>query len=368
VTERDSMLDRPVRRGVAEIAIALLDAARAASTRLDDPDDAEALHDFRVALRRLRSLLRGFRPELERAISKKLLRRLRDVTQSTNTTRDAEVQLLWINEHRAELGKRPGPGVPWLLARLEERRDRGYAKARADAAQQFRRVDRRLRRPLNSAILDPRPGEQSLALAAAHLIRELVTELEQEVAAARSPRDDDAIHSARIAGKRLRYLLEPLSAEAEQLGPVIKQLRGLQDLLGELHDLQVLVVDLGDAVAEAAAERARRLHKAAVRRTAEPKPTAGPRPASAGLLAIARLARRVQDELFHRLESEWGAGQLAALTGELNTFAQALAARAAPPPSLPAPPPARSQPRPRRVPRPSRRARATPVVPSPEGS
>ncbi|HUL04257.1 MAG TPA: CHAD domain-containing protein [Gemmatimonadales bacterium] len=346
MTERASLLDQPVHRAVADLCVNLLDAARAASGRLIDAEDAEALHDFRVALRRLRTLLRGFRPELGRAISKKVLRRVRDVTQSTSATRDAEVQLAWIGEHRAALGKRPGPGVPWLIARLEESRDHGYEKARGEAVQQFRRLDRRLRRVLNAIRLDSRPEAPTLATAAAQLVRQEITELEQEVAAAHSPRDQEAIHSARIAGKRLRYLLEPLLAEADQLGPVIKQLRQLQNLLGEMHDVQVLLVDLGDAGAEAAAERARRLHQVAVRHAAPraPKSDAGPRPASAGLLALARLARRVQDELFQRLESEWGAGQLASLTGEVSRFAEALAARAV----VPAPP--SSPPRARRAP------------------
>jgi CHAD domain-containing protein len=363
VTERVSLLDQPVRHAVAGICISLLDAARTASGRLDEPEDTEALHDFRVALRRLRSLLRGFRDELGGTISKKVLRRVRDVAQSTSATRDAEVQLAWIAGHRAALGKRPGPGVPWLVARLEERRDRGYEKTRGEAAQQFRRLDRRLRRILNAVLLDARAQGPTLAVAMTHLIREETTELEQEVAAAHSPRDEEAIHSARIAGKRLRYLLEPLAAESEELAPVIKQLRQLQDLLGEMHDLQVLLIDLGDAVAEAAAERARRQHQAAVGAARGHRNTShGPRPASAGLLALARDARRAQDDLFQRLGSEWAAGQLASLIGTLHAFAQTLAGRAAPPP-----PPALPRARPRPAPRSTRRTRVAGRIPQAEG-
>src|SRR5207245_9246969 len=65
------LLARPAPAAAALVGLTLLDEARAACGRLDAPDDSEALHDFRVALRRLRTLLRSFRPELGRAVAKK---------------------------------------------------------------------------------------------------------------------------------------------------------------------------------------------------------------------------------------------------------------------------------------------------------
>src|SRR5437763_14449276 len=119
--------------------------------------------------------------------------------------------------------------------------------------------------------------------------------------------------------------------------PMLESLKQLQTLLGELHDLHVLGAALGVAVAEAAAERARRLHAVALRGSPSP-PRArgrrpGPRPASAGLLALARLGGRTQDELFGRLEAEWFAGSLARLTHDARAFADDLAASSVPPPT-----------------------------------
>src|ERR1051325_8498431 len=93
------LLARPAGNAAALIGLTLLEGARAALGRLADPDDTEALHDFRVALRRLRSTLRGFRPELGDAVPKKLQRRLRDLARTTGAGRDAEVQLAWIRDH-----------------------------------------------------------------------------------------------------------------------------------------------------------------------------------------------------------------------------------------------------------------------------
>jgi len=79
-----ALLARPVPAAVALIAVARLDEARAASARLDGREDPEALHDFRVALRRLRTLLRAYRQEAGDVTPKKLQRRLRDLTRDTS--------------------------------------------------------------------------------------------------------------------------------------------------------------------------------------------------------------------------------------------------------------------------------------------
>ncbi|HYU36006.1 MAG TPA: CHAD domain-containing protein, partial [Thermoanaerobaculia bacterium] len=55
------LLARPPDEGAHLLALTLLDQAAAAFPRLEDPADSEALHDFRVALRRLRSCLRAYR-------------------------------------------------------------------------------------------------------------------------------------------------------------------------------------------------------------------------------------------------------------------------------------------------------------------
>ncbi|MCU0627085.1 MAG: CHAD domain-containing protein, partial [Gemmatimonadaceae bacterium] len=57
--DASSLLVMPARRAPRAIALALVDDADAAMQRLVAGTDPEALHDFRVALRRLRSLLRA---------------------------------------------------------------------------------------------------------------------------------------------------------------------------------------------------------------------------------------------------------------------------------------------------------------------
>src|SRR5919205_1701354 len=92
----DRLLDRHPKEAARVIALEFLAQASAARERLDDPSDAEALHDFRVAIRRLRSTIRAFRRELDESVGGKARRRLRRLAQATNGGRDAEVQIEWV--------------------------------------------------------------------------------------------------------------------------------------------------------------------------------------------------------------------------------------------------------------------------------
>jgi CHAD domain-containing protein len=59
---------------------------------MDEPSDKEALHDFRVALRRLRSLMRAYQAYLRGSQAKKLRQRLKALAGSTNLARDVARQ------------------------------------------------------------------------------------------------------------------------------------------------------------------------------------------------------------------------------------------------------------------------------------
>jgi len=61
-------------------------------------------------------VLRSFRDDLDDIVSKKLQRRLRDLTRATGAGRDAEVQLVWLEEHRASSWS-CRPGHAWFIGR-----------------------------------------------------------------------------------------------------------------------------------------------------------------------------------------------------------------------------------------------------------
>src|SRR5688572_28267928 len=119
---------RPAEEAVRRLAIAELARAEAARERLVEGDRDEALHDLRVALRRLRSLLRSHRTEFSLEFPKKLVRKLGALASSTNPGRDAEVQVSWLAPLAVALKPAERPGYQGLLRQLEERRDDCYRK------------------------------------------------------------------------------------------------------------------------------------------------------------------------------------------------------------------------------------------------
>jgi inorganic triphosphatase YgiF len=123
----DDQLQASPESGARALVSALLRDAEEELKHLEAGGE-EALHDFRVALRRVRSVTRALRPYLGKAVRKKHERRLRDAARATALARDAEVQLAWLAQERAT-GARNIPAIDLLVRRLEERRREEMGRA-----------------------------------------------------------------------------------------------------------------------------------------------------------------------------------------------------------------------------------------------
>lgn len=231
---RDDALDAPAEEGARALALALLARADRAAARLGR--GGEALHDFRVAARRLRSALRAFRPWLDGGDVRRAAHRVRRLVRETNAARDAEVQRAWLAAaRRADPSARSRPG----LALAAERLGAARPPAVTPVAGAWRRASRKLRRALG-ARTRAGPADRTFAAALAALARAHADALRERVRAMSGPADAQGVHRARIAAKRLRYLLEPLAKGDAAAAAAVERARRLQDLLGALHDADVL--------------------------------------------------------------------------------------------------------------------------------
>jgi CHAD domain-containing protein len=252
----------------AEVARALvlrtIKAARAAEGRLDDPRDAEALHDFRVAIRRLRSLLRAWSAQLEGAVHAKDRRALREIQRATGAGREAEVTLLWLAEQKEDLPPSQAAGLNWLTVLFEARRRKCSEELNADVRASFLKCVRGLQKRLKAPKNEGGPAEQTrlFAHSLAERIEALAQELQQILCTAANSHDAATLHSARIVGKRLRYLLEPLRRHLPQALGVVKQSKEIQDVLGNLNDVHVLMEEIEAAIVPVMAKRAKRVRRA----------------------------------------------------------------------------------------------------------
>jgi CHAD domain-containing protein/CYTH domain-containing protein len=308
VTTATSLLDLPPDEATRRVALDFLAHAEAARHRLADPADAEALHDFRVALRRLRSTIRAYREQLHDALGRRTRRRLRTLAAETGASRDAEVQLEWLAKLGQELDAGDRGGVEWIVADVTERKTAADARLRRDVTAAFDQLHRRVAQRLSEYTLLVRVGEDgrrdTLAAVVAHHARALAGDLRAQLDEVRSVEDQDAAHEARIAAKRLRYLLEPLGAEVPGAPAIVKRVKSLQDVLGDMHDMDVLAGTVAHALADDAAE--------------------GVRP---GLLALADRVRARRDALYAKADEQWLGGRGAELFADVEQLAAALDGR-----------------------------------------
>lgn len=231
--------------------------------------DPEALHDFRVALRRLRSCLRAYRAELRTTVSKRSYARLRRLAHATRESRDLEVHLAWVQQGMADLPDhvRAGAGsvADDLAGRMQEADRQMLARLRAQFARGRRRLRRQLERLVLERSLEEGQRAHTMAAVTGRLVLERAAAVRASLASIHHLDDRDAIHAARIGAKQIRYLLEPFG-DVPGARELLERLTAFQDTFGDLHDAQVFGDDLDDALGELLVSDPRRAGVVALRR------------------------------------------------------------------------------------------------------
>jgi len=295
--DRDALVDaapRTIRRTGEE----LLSKVRQRYEPLQDGDDADALHDYRVAVRRLRSWIRDFEDELADTLRRKQIRRLGRIADATRESRDLEVHIAWVEKFARSGRKKNRAGIEWLLDRLRARKARSDLALRRTLDKDFDRtvaaVGRAFRR--YTAKVDERP--RAFALVASAIVRSRGAAARDALARVKSIGDRSEGHAARIEAKRLRYLIEPLGDCVDGVSAIVSQLSELQDALGALHDAQLFGGEVARDLAKVLASK---------NGTGPDDDTGGEadRDRAEGLLAISRRLRRDEESAFSRVQSGW---------------------------------------------------------------
>lgn len=330
-----NLLELPAREAAGRIALEYLRQAAEASQRMADAADDEALHDFRVSLRRLRTCLRAHGDIADESLPRKARKRLKTITAATSRARDVEVQLTWLRSEIGNISPGQRPALLSLQTRLETHQKLAYEAIRGEVLPDFQRLERKLRKAL-ARLLEPAEDGTQPSARFAHIVAPLVhqhaLDLKTYLMQIKSIADVEEAHLARISAKRLRYLLEPVASRLDAGEAMILELKALQDLLGGLRDVQLFAAELAAAMEEAAVEKARRLLQLALQDgTGSAKlREAQRRNEYAGYLAAARLAQQRQDELFARVLEEYGRERVAAFTLQVIGLADQLAANLVP--------------------------------------
>jgi CHAD domain-containing protein/CYTH domain-containing protein len=301
------LLELPAYEGAIRIARFYLERAEQAVQRLEKKGDEEALHDFRVSLRRLRSNLQAYAPYLATAVSPKQRKRIRSLASSTGGGRDAEVQMAWLEARQLDLAIDEAAGAELLRENLEQRLTSGYGQALSKAPRKFRKLDDQLRGRLEELETAGRASGLNEGLrfssAVERCLPEYASELDVHLSRVHTIADQAEAHRARIRAKRLRYLLEPIADDVEGVEDLLEDLKGLQDLLGDLRDAQLLADEVDHLQTPA-----RGSHEDAM----------------AGLKTLKAWLISEQEELFGRLRERWLGDRSAAFFAAVDAVRRSL--------------------------------------------
>lgn len=204
--------------------------------------DVEAVHDMRVASRRLRAAMALFEPCLP-APTRAWRKEVRRITRALGQARDCDVQSEALQsamaKHRAW-----GADLAGLVADLAGRRRAAQRKvvkalARAGESGVYEQIEAALA-PIAQAMPGKGPAWKDAYRRAEKMLVALLADLKKYEGALARPSAVGQHHRMRIAAKHLRYSLEAFEAMyGRGIRPAILAAKRMQSLLGDMHDCDV---------------------------------------------------------------------------------------------------------------------------------
>ena len=226
-------------------------ALRAAALDWSDP---EGVHDMRVASRRLRSAVRDFSPYLRRRQFRRAKDGLKSLAAALGLVRDEDVALMALEKLEAEAPPGVTSGVGQFVAKRVRKRDRARARLeRAMTEKALRELGEDFEDALAGGVKSQRKpleggaGVVSFRRAGSEVIRAGIAEFRELSPSLYSPLEPEPLHRLRIAAKRLRYAAELFAVcwDEDALAPFAREIARIQGSLGELHDCDVWIDELG---------------------------------------------------------------------------------------------------------------------------
>lgn len=211
--------------------------------------DIEFLHDFRVAIRRTRSLLSQTKHDLPLVELKDFRKKLEEVQKSTNVLRDLDVYLLKEPYYKGILPLKLRKSLTPLFNEIQQARKEEHQKVTVLLkTKDYRSLINQWSNFLKSdQILQAEKAQRPVFPFAKKVISKRLKIVLQNgsMLLKRNP-EDQHLHALRIECKKLRYLLEFFASlfQTESIKKVVDQLKQLQDLLGEYNDLAIQSADL----------------------------------------------------------------------------------------------------------------------------
>ena len=209
--------------------------------------DGEHLHDLRVSVRRSRAVLKQLKKVFEPTGLRHFRGELRWLQRATGETRDLDVGLAEFGTFSAVVPADLQPDLDDLAGRLKQRREAAHdqmvQELRSERLTALLEGWRGYLAEVESHPSKARPdARRPIDKVAGRRIRRVYRKTARIGGGITPGSAPEQYHELRKLGKELRYLLELFGASlypAEVVKPMIKSLKGFQDLLGRHQDGEV---------------------------------------------------------------------------------------------------------------------------------
>ena len=221
-----------------------LPVARANETGIIEDIDTEFLHDYRIAMRKVRSVLSLFKGVFQTDQTAELKMRFSTLMAPSGALRDLDVYLLDQKSFYDLVPDTMHDGLDAMLPLIGTRRTEEHKRLAAHLS--TKRYDKEMK-TLSRLFARKRkllPGPNA-SRAALDLARELIWKRYRKIRRIASTLDagtpDAVVHSLRIECKKLRYLMEFFGPAfpGDDFAGLLRPLKRLQDTLGQFNDSSV---------------------------------------------------------------------------------------------------------------------------------
>ena len=207
--------------------------------------DTEFLHDFRVAVRRTRSALSQIKDIFPEETTNRYKQDYATIGKLTNDLRDLDVYLLAEDSYKAMVPDVLRNDIDPLFAYLRQKRGKALETV-VDGlnSKRYAAILRDWEIFLNEPPIAS-PRALNAAVPVIDLARDRIYKRYRRIVKAGkeilADTEDKKLHSLRIECKKLRYLMEFFASlfPAKDMARLIRQLKNLQDNLGNFNDLCV---------------------------------------------------------------------------------------------------------------------------------
>jgi CHAD domain-containing protein len=239
----------PAREALRRMLLQFLSIIKLNLTGILEDWDSEFLHDFRVAMRRSRSIMGQAKHVFPNSRISQFRRRLGTLQKSTNHLRDLDVYLLRKEQYRSILPEKFRPGIDFLFQKIQQERSQEHQKIKAAlSSPSCLKVITEWENYLQNRNI---PNSRNSDLKIFPFSRRIISLRLQKVLQkgnqllGKKPAQNK-LHELRIECKKLRYLLEFFSSlyPEKKISLLVDHLKILQDLLGDINDLSIQIRDL----------------------------------------------------------------------------------------------------------------------------